>query len=375
MKLSRVCAVLGFMLLSGIASAQELTGVVQHVPVDACLALASGDVGQTCSQFQQSNLGELITGPVFRPLIEELRRRHLGGPLNLRPVVGFDWQELEELHQPGGLFLFPLPDDELGLAWIFDGAPSTGDASPLAASAKYFGEQGFRGENVIRQGASWTILTPPASKKDETPRVLFAARGFYGVTNSPAAAEAILAVAVGESLADDPTWKDAPVGTAASQQSGDVRLSVRPMPLWDLVRKARPEPEGSATQESTGEPERDPLESAKHLGLDGIQAIVGKLTFPTTGNRDWELSIRLITPRPYTKALRLLDMQPGPMPQLPDYIAANATSATFWRWDFPTAMKGFGNLFDEANEPGPDGVGLFEDMLDGLRDDPEGRAG
>ncbi len=35
-------------------------------------------------------------------------------------------------------------------------------------------------------------------------------------------------------------------------------------------------------------------------------------------------------------------------------------------------MQGFGNLFDEANEPGPDGVGLFEDMLDGLRDDPEG---
>jgi hypothetical protein len=35
-------------------------------------------------------------------------------------------------------------------------------------------------------------------------------------------------------------------------------------------------------------------------------------------------------------------------------------------------MKGFGNLYDEANEPGPDGVGLFDDMLDGLRDDPEG---
>jgi hypothetical protein len=57
---------------------------------------------------------------------------------------------------------------------------------------------------------------------------------------------------------------------------------------------------------------------------------------------------------------------------LPDWIAADVTSATLWRWDFPQAMKGFGNLFDEANEPGPDGVGLFEDMLDGLRDDPEG---
>ncbi len=35
-------------------------------------------------------------------------------------------------------------------------------------------------------------------------------------------------------------------------------------------------------------------------------------------------------------------------------------------------MQGFGTLYDQANEPGPDGEGLFEDVLDGLRDDPEG---
>jgi hypothetical protein len=60
------------------------------------------------------------------------------------------------------------------------------------------------------------------------------------------------------------------------------------------------------------------------------------------------------------------------MPELPDFVSATMTSVSLWKWDFPKAMKGFGALFDEANEPGPDGVGLFEDMLDGLRDDPEG---
>ena len=39
---------------------------------------------------------------------------------------------------------------------------------------------------------------------------------------------------------------------------------------------------------------------------------------------------------------------------------------------FLSRCAGLGTLYDEATEPGPDGVGLFEDLLDGLRDDPEG---
>jgi hypothetical protein len=79
-----------------------------------------------------------------------------------------------------------------------------------------------------------------------------------------------------------------------------------------------------------------------------------------------------VTPRPYAKAMRLLELQSAAMPELPDFLPADVTTASFWQWDFVKGMQGYGNLFDEANEPGPDGVGLFEDMLDGLRDDPEG---
>jgi hypothetical protein len=43
-----------------------------------------------------------------------------------------------------------------------------------------------------------------------------------------------------------------------------------------------------------------------------------------------------------------------------------------WRWNCAGAMEAFGNLFDEGTEPGPYGEGLFADLLDGLRDDPEG---
>jgi hypothetical protein len=86
----------------------------------------------------------------------------------------------------------------------------------------------------------------------------------------------------------------------------------------------------------------------------------------------WRIEATLVAPPPYRKAMRLFELKSGSSDELPEWIAADMVSVAAWRWDFPQALKAFGNLFDEANEPGPDGEGMFEDLLDGLRDDPEG---
>jgi hypothetical protein len=70
--------------------------------------------------------------------------------------------------------------------------------------------------------------------------------------------------------------------------------------------------------------------------------------------------------------MRMLELQPGRAPDLPNWVPADANSLGTWHWNFAAAIQGFGSVFDESNEPGPDGEGLFEDMLNGLRDDPEG---
>ncbi len=64
--------------------------------------------------------------------------------------------------------------------------------------------------------------------------------------------------------------------------------------------------------------------------------------------------------------------QAGKLNPPPKWVRADAVSVATWRWNFAQAIEGYGSLFDEANEPGSDGQGLFDDMLDGLRDDPEG---
>ncbi len=117
---------------------------------------------------------------------------------------------------------------------------------------------------------------------------------------------------------------------------------------------------------------RDPVASARRVGLDAAKAAAGRLTFQSEAPCQWQLQAAVQTPRPFQKGMRLFDFQPGPLPQLPAWIGADVSSVMLWRWEFANAMRGYGNLYDESNEPGPDGEGLFDDMLDGLRDDPEG---
>ena len=96
------------------------------------------------------------------------------------------------------------------------------------------------------------------------------------------------------------------------------------------------------------------------------------MRFDSDGPCQWSIEATVHAGRPYQGVLRLLELRPGALPELPDWLPADASMVGRWRWDFPLAMKAFGNLYDQANEPGPNGEGLYEDLLDGLRDDPEG---
>ncbi len=368
------------LLLSGMAAnGQSVTQIAEYFPADCQLALVSADLGATCAEFQQTRVGETLTGPNFAVLIDHLRRHELGGPLNLRPIFGFDWRELQEVHQPGGLAVFSGSDGTLSLVWIFIGSASQDEAAPLPMASLYFTSQGFSQSTDHRAGIHVTTLRPPVGREKERTRVLFAAQGFYGIADSPEAADRLLSQKPGTALASDPLWQETiRVGTTAEPRPGDVTLFLRPFELWEMVQKTRSARESQkvadapAAAAKSDKSDPDPLVSARQLGFDGVRAVAGQLTFPASAGRDWEISVRLITPRPFKNAMRLLELKPGSAPPIPDFLSANIDTASFWRWDFPTAMHGFGNLFDEANEPGPDGVGLFEDMLDGLRDDPEG---
>ncbi len=351
------------------AEAQSPTDVAEHLPAAASLVLYSADIGATCAEFQETRLGGVLTGNAFRPLVDRLRKDHQGGPLNLQPIFGFDWRELQSVHQGAALIVFPLQDGTAARACVFAGEASEDPAAPLPVATAYFSSRGFVRSESGRGDMAVATFSPPASRKDERSRVLFRGPGFYGVADSPAAADLLLAVKPPDSLSASDLWQQVTRQTAPPARPGDLKVLLRPFEFWEQSRRSNPPVEKS---EETYPDVPDSLASSKQVGFDGIQAVVGHVTFPASAGRDWEISARLVVSQPYEKAMRLFELRSGAVPEIPELIGSEVTSASFWRWDFPLAMQGFGSMFDEANEPGPDGVGLFEDMLDGLRDDPEG---
>jgi hypothetical protein len=373
-----------------VASATQ--ALAERFPADARLALFSDNLASTCEAFRATRLGETLCGAEFTPLLEELKRLDRSTPLFLRPAFGLDWSDLAEVAGPGGLAVFPLADGSMGTAIIFaDGDPGQPASQLLIAASRYFTEKGFRPKELRHQGDRMTLFEPPAADKTtpKTARVSFVASGLCGIANSQAAAEAILSLTREGSLATEPAFTKS-LGSVdkGPQRASDATFFLRPIELWELARSSDPKraqaeaekaqkpkkqpPEGDAkaADEKTEEP--DPIETSRRLGLGGVQVVAGQLRFAAAEPCEWELVAQLAVPGPYEGALRMLELKPEPFAGPPPWLAADVTRVWRWRWDFAEAMKGFGNLFDEANQPGPDGAGLFEDMLDGLRDDPEG---
>ncbi len=270
---------------------------------------------------------------------------------------------MKDVAAPGAVVGVPLADGSLGLVFLFASSGSGRELPKvLAAAERSYFDQGFtKSESAKTDARVWTF-TPPEPRRTETARVLFVADGFYGAANSPAAADAILSTAAQESLAGDADFQASRVPSASASGASIARFFIRPLALWDAARDHR----------VARKPAKDRLTAARRLGFDKVRAIGANANLLSTGSCAWELTARVMAAKPFGKGLRVLSFVAGPLPELPAWLDANFSSAWQMRMDFATVMCGYGNLYDESSEPGPDGEGLFDDLLNGLRDDPEG---
>ena len=337
-------------------------GPLEHAPANACLAIYCESPRSACSAFRDSGLGSVVCGEPFDQWRAELTRRDLAGPFHLTPVFGIDWRDISQIADPGALVAFTLGDGSLGAAWLFALSPTQTTApATLDAAAASFARQGFRESRAQRSGADWRGFAPPERRKSQPDPILFATNSFYGIATSAAAAEAILAVTPEKSLALDPDFKASAVAISGEESPG-VHFFLRPFALWEAQRG----PVGHRDDTA------DRLASARRLGFDAIRAVGGRWSWRSAGDVEWELRSHLLAERPLEKAMRLASLIEGPLPPAPDWLTRDLASAWMMRLDFANAMRGFGNWHDESTEPGPDGEGLFDDLLNALRDDPEG---
>jgi len=359
-----------------VRGADSADSLLDHMPGHACLAAYSGDVAATCADFQKIAVGKALGGADFVPLIKELERLNWASPLHLRPAFGFDWSDLAAVAEPGGIVIFRLADGEAGAAWVFV-SESPLDKSPaiIATAHKFFTSRGYRATTEKHPQGTLTLLSPQNSQTG-LPRALFVGRGFYGAANSKAAAEAIMNVTPANSLAQQAGFKElAPTDKNDGQASAsDVNFRARPLELYELLKRSQAQTaDAKKSQEATRRADNEEHSTKmQRLGFDSLDAVAGRVRFTPGEPLEWQVDSGVHAPGPYRGILRLLALEPGPMPETPAWVRPDAVGLAMWRWNFVQAMKGFGSLYDETNEPGPDGEGMFEDMLDALRDDPEG---
>ncbi len=274
-----------------------------------------------------------------------------------------NWSDLLQVRDPGGFVIFPLENRSVGIAWLFTSTTALDQTPPcLLAAERYFRGQGYQKSTHQVGDVAVAVFALPTTQDSQSQRVLFIGSRYYGVANSPAAAEALLNVRSGHSLTDQEAFRKTFLADADRNPTSKqhVNFFIRPIELWELVAAKRNQDADSRTTRF------------RRLGFDAVQSIAGHLEFEAPKPCEWDLRAEFRAPRPYRSAMRLLELQPGAFPIVPDWVRDDVASVWFWRWDFPTAMKGFGNLFDDMNQPGPDGEGMFEDMLNGIHEDPEG---
>src|SRR5688500_8461703 len=113
--------VLGCALGATPGHSAEIETLVERLPATTNQVLASRDIGATCAAFERTPLGQEFCGKSFAPLVAELRKLDQGGPLHMRPWIGFDWPDLAKMESPAVLASFPLGHGGAGMIWMFPG--------------------------------------------------------------------------------------------------------------------------------------------------------------------------------------------------------------------------------------------------------------
>jgi len=350
--------------LSGDArAANEEALADRRLPANTPFVVATDNLAAAGAAWQATQLGRLFCGESFAPMRQAAAARGVATPLYLRPCFGFDWGDLSLHTGPAALAIVPVGGGNVGVAWVFPTSRQSADKL-LASGDAFFLASGYQKTSETLGEAELTSFKPPAKDRRLGHPTYVVAKSVVVAANNRDAAliiwrqrdrqrkDSLAALKDSGDLAAD--WS-----TSASGPS--LRWWLRPLELWASLRGGtRP----------TSQP--DWLAIAHRQGGESIRAVGGEITFPTTGSTDLDLRCRVLVSQPLAKAAKLLDFSAGSPPALPKWLDGNVSSLSLWGADIPNATTAFGHLYDELTEPGPKGEGVFEEMLAGLRDDPEG---
>ena len=146
------------------------------------------------------------------------------------------------------------------------------------------------------------------------------------------------------------------LATAAGELKPDVRWFIDPLAVAEFRAKA----------------DEKKLKNVKMLRGEGFSAIQAVGGFVNLSVGEYEVLHRtaVYAPKPYERAMGMLEFPNSAPPAPPEWVAQNVVSFTTVNWEIKTAFERFGTLFDQLFGEGSEGT--FNDTIDSVRDDPNG---
>ncbi len=325
---------------------------------DQHLVITAPRMKELATAWAGCSLGRMIQGPDMVPFRAELEKNDLGSFIRLRPLFGWDWAELADV--PGNVTLKIFPATPAGAAAtvapqgeyicvLWKEKDDVAVAACRAAGEAYFRKLGITPTTRQVGKVTCTIYAYKPKIGSARTTVYFGTDQYQAATTSIRGAELIL-----------PRLQSTAEEFGIGGKEGLAHFAIEPLPLAKLL--VPPPAKGK----------RNYVKFFERQGGAAIKLVRGSIDLPAQGELEFSMNAELQGTFPLPKGLGVLNYQLAKAPDLSEYISKSPHTIRHWTWDFPVAMKAVGNLFDELNEPGASGEGLFDDLIDGLRDDPEG---
>jgi hypothetical protein len=339
--------------------------------------LSIPDLGQLREQFDRSQFGKLAKDPALQPFVEDFKRQLRQQGMKQLEQLGLSWDELEDM--PSGevaIGVVQLSPDESAVVLAID---VTGHSAQAGAQLAKVGDrltQNGASRLPQRAGDPLVVYQLPSEpgRKDAPTAAYFLQKDMLVASDNVQVLEGMLhALNDGreDSLASEEAYREimSRCTAAAGGLTPNLRWFIEPFGYAEALRAATP------LREKHKGP--DLIKVFRNQGFTAIQGIGGFVNFSAD---KYELLHRTMIYAPaiagrdahdinkYNLAARMLRFPADGDLLPPTWVPRDVATCSSFNWDIHTAFSVMNSLVDEMVGE----KGVCSDVLDSLRDDPDG---
>lgn len=361
---------LSFLLLLLVWTAavgQTRRSAEQFFPAQTVGFLHVPNLNEFEARWNRTELGKLFADPELKPFREELQKQLESRNVGLKHRLGVSPTELRSVAAGEiALGMIRLGPDRFALALTADVAGRTKQAESLLAKvAEHLRTDGATQTTVEVAGQKATLLSFAKATGPHPRRpimwVLTSTMLFLADDRQALESLVVNAASTQPGLAEDETYRAAMARCLADSQSApQIRWYIRPMDYLEGIRHYVP----------SDRRRRDSfVERLRAAGFDSLKAVAG---IWHVGEGEFQLVHRMMVyaPGPLEKSAKMLNF-PNTRELAPlDWLPRDVAGVVCLSCNIQEAFEHVGPLFDQFVGEGEEGV--WEDVLDSLKNDPEG---